>query len=56
MLAGGSPTEATFAEAGRAAAAGLRPPSDIHGGSDYRKQLASVLVERALADAVNADG
>ena len=56
LLAGGSPTEATFAEAGRAAAAGLRPPSDIHGSSDYRKQLASVLVERALADAVSADG
>ena len=56
LLAGASPTEATFAEAGRAAAAGLRPPSDIHGSSDYRKQLASVLVERALADAVNADG
>jgi aerobic carbon-monoxide dehydrogenase medium subunit len=56
MLAGAAPTEDAFAEAGRAAAAGLRPPSDIHGSSDYRKELAAALVRRALGDAARADG
>ncbi len=56
LLAGAVPGEDAFAEAGRAAVSGLRPPSDIHGSSGYRTALASTLVERALADAVNADG
>ncbi|HSD48716.1 MAG TPA: xanthine dehydrogenase family protein subunit M [Actinomycetota bacterium] len=56
LLGGAAPTEAAFAEAGRTAAAGLRPPSDIHGSSGYRTQLASALVRRALTDAVHADG
>ena len=56
MLAGATPGEVAFDEAGRAAAAGLRPPSDSHGSSDYRKQLAAALVRRALGDAVRADG
>ena len=56
MLAGATPGEEAFDEAGRAAAAGLRPPSDIHGSSDYRKELAAALVRRALGDAVRADG
>ena len=55
MLAGAAPTDEAFDEAGRAAAAGLRPPSDIHGSSDYRKELAAALVRRALGDAVGAD-
>jgi aerobic carbon-monoxide dehydrogenase medium subunit len=56
MLAGAAPDEALFEEAGRAAAADLRPPSDIHGSSDYRRNLAAALVRRALGDAVRADG
>ncbi len=56
MLAGATPGEVAFDEAGRAAAAGLRPPSDSHGSSDYRKELAAALVRRALGDAVRADG
>ena len=56
ILAGAAPTDEAFDEAGRAAAAGLRPPSDIHGSSDYRKELAAALVRRALGDAVRADG
>ena len=56
MLAGAAPTDEAFDEAGRAAAAGLRPPSDIHGSSEYRKELAAALVRRALGDAVRADG
>ena len=55
ILAGAAPTDEAFDEAGRAAAAGLRPPSDIHGSSDYRKELAAALVRRALGDAVRAD-
>jgi aerobic carbon-monoxide dehydrogenase medium subunit len=56
MLAGAAPTDEAFDEAGRAAAAGLRPPSDLHGSSEYRKELAAALVRRALGDAVRADG
>jgi carbon-monoxide dehydrogenase medium subunit len=56
MLAGATPDEAMFEEAGRAAAADLRPPSDIHGSSEYRRELAAALVRRALGDAVRADG
>ena len=56
ILAGAAPTDEAFDEAGRAAAAGLRPPSDIHGSSDYRKELVAALVRRALGDAVRADG
>jgi carbon-monoxide dehydrogenase medium subunit len=56
MLAGATPDEVVFEEAGKAAAADLRPPSDIHGSSDYRKELAGALVRRALGDAVRADG
>ena len=51
LLDGEAPSEALFAEAGRVAAAGLSPPSDIHGSAAYRKDLAAVLVERALVDA-----
>lgn len=44
-----------FADAGRAAAAGIDPMADIHGSAEYRRELTAVLVERALAAAV-ADG
>jgi carbon-monoxide dehydrogenase medium subunit len=56
LLEGAPPREETFAEAGRAAAAPLDPPSDIHGSSGYRKDLASALVRRALAEAAGSDG
>ena len=45
-----------FAEAGRAAAEPLNPPSDIHGSSAYRRDLAAALVRRALAGAAGIDG
>ena len=41
---------------GGGAAARLCPPSDIHGSSAYRKELAAALVRRALAEAAGADG
>lgn len=44
-----------FADAGRAAAAGIDPVSDLHGSAGYRRELTAVLVARALATAV-ADG
>ncbi len=41
-----------FAAAGRLAMARVRPASDIHATADYRRHLAGVLTQRALADAV----
>jgi carbon-monoxide dehydrogenase medium subunit len=42
---------ALFASAAAAAAASLDPPSDVHGSGAYRRTVAQVLVERALAEA-----
>jgi len=53
-LAGGAPTPAAFADAGRLAAAAVEPPDDIHASAAYRKRLAGVLTTRALADALAA--
>jgi aerobic carbon-monoxide dehydrogenase medium subunit len=41
-----------FKEAGREAARVIDPASDIHGSAEYRRDLAAVLVKRALAEAV----
>ena len=54
-LEGAAPGGEAFAEAGRAAAAGVDPSSDVHGSAEYRKDLTDVLVRRALAEAVHAD-
>lgn len=56
LLADAEASDDAFAEAGRAAAAAVQPPSDIHGSSAYRKELAAALVRRALAEAVGLDG
>jgi CO/xanthine dehydrogenase FAD-binding subunit len=48
QLAGATPSEALFAEAARAIAAALDPPSDIHASADYRRRLVEVLVRRLL--------
>lgn len=56
LLAGAAVDDGAFAEAGRAASAGVDPPSDIHGSSGYRKELAAALVQRALAEAVRPGG
>jgi CO/xanthine dehydrogenase FAD-binding subunit len=42
---------ATFEAAAELASASLTPPSDVHASSGYRRHLAKVLVERALAQA-----
>jgi aerobic carbon-monoxide dehydrogenase medium subunit len=41
----------TFEAAAALASEPLEPPSDVHASSDYRRHLAKVLVERALAQA-----
>ena len=55
-LAGAAVDLEAFAQAGRAAAEPLSPPSDLHGSSTYRKELAAALVRRALAQAAGIDG
>ena len=50
-MIGVRPTPAGFEEAGRRAAAGLRPDGDLHASSEYRKHVAGVLTRRALARA-----
>jgi carbon-monoxide dehydrogenase medium subunit len=50
-VVGEAPNEALWHEAGRRAAGGLEPASDIHGSAEYRKHLAGVLAARALAKA-----
>ncbi len=47
-ITGKAPTEEACAVAAAAAAAGLHPTDDIHAPADYRRQLAQILVRRAL--------
>jgi carbon-monoxide dehydrogenase medium subunit len=51
-LVGARPTTAMLEEAGRRAAADLRPDSDLHASSEYRQHVAGVLTRRALGHAV----
>ncbi|TYK43194.1 FAD binding domain-containing protein [Actinomadura decatromicini] len=44
----------SFRSAGERAADGTEPPSDLHGSSEYRSHLATVLTARALAAAAAA--
>lgn len=56
LLAGERPSNELFAEAASLAVAGLDPPADLHGSSEYRKKIAATLVRRGLQAAVdNAD-
>jgi aerobic carbon-monoxide dehydrogenase medium subunit len=50
--AGVAGDEVSFGPAGRLAMASVRPSSDIHGTADYRRHLAGVLTQRALAEAL----
>jgi aerobic carbon-monoxide dehydrogenase medium subunit len=47
-LVGHSPSEELFTEAADIAAGEFEPLGDIHGSAEYRRQLVSVLVKRAL--------
>src|SRR3984885_6253382 len=51
LLVGERPSAELFAEAARRATAGLDPPADLHGSSEYRKKVAAALVRRALSAA-----
>ncbi len=53
LLAGERPSAELFAEAARVAAAGLDPPADLNGSSEYRKQVAATLVRRGLRAAAD---
>jgi CO/xanthine dehydrogenase FAD-binding subunit len=52
-LLGERPGDEVFRRAGELAAPAVDPPSDIHASSGYRRQLAGVLVRRALAVAAS---
>jgi carbon-monoxide dehydrogenase medium subunit len=56
-LAGADPSTETFAAAAEEATRDLRPASEVHGSSHYRRHLARVTVRRALeAAAAKAGG
>jgi carbon-monoxide dehydrogenase medium subunit len=50
-LAGQAPSEEAWKAAAADGVAGLEPPSDIHASASYRRQLAAVLIQRALREA-----
>jgi carbon-monoxide dehydrogenase medium subunit len=54
FLAGMRPSPELFAEAARRAAAGIEPPADLHGSSEYRKKIAATLVRRGLQAAADS--
>jgi carbon-monoxide dehydrogenase medium subunit len=51
-LVGSSADEVDLAGVGRLAASDLAPPSDVHATASYRRRIASVVVQRALATAL----
>jgi carbon-monoxide dehydrogenase medium subunit len=51
-LAGGQPSADAFAEAGRIVSEHVEPWDDIHASAAYRRRLAGLLTERALACAL----
>jgi carbon-monoxide dehydrogenase medium subunit len=53
LLSGERPSAELFAEAARVATAGLDPPADLNGSSEYRKQVAAALVRRGLQAAAD---
>jgi len=53
LLTGQRPSAELFEDAAAAATAGLDPPADLHGSSEYRKKVAAALVRRGLRAAVD---
>jgi aerobic carbon-monoxide dehydrogenase medium subunit len=53
LLTGERPSPELFEEAARRASAGLQPPADLHGSSEYRKKIAAALVRRGLRAAAD---
>jgi len=56
FLAGQRPSAGLFEEAAALATAGLDPPADLHGSSEYRKKIAATLVRRGLQAAARDAG
>lgn len=56
ILAGATCSDELLEQAGDAAAAAIDPMSDIHADARYRRELAAVLVRRALAHALAQAG
>jgi len=54
-LVGQRLSHTVVAEAARAAAEAIDPPSDLHGSAAYRRHLAGVLVRRSLEEALGDD-
>ncbi|MEZ5230722.1 MAG: xanthine dehydrogenase family protein subunit M [Acidimicrobiales bacterium] len=54
LLLGATPSPSVFADAARAAADALDPPSDLHGSANYRRHLAAVLAAQALGEAAGS--
>ncbi len=50
-LVGSKPQESDFEAVGQAIAGALEPPNDLHASAEYRKEVAAVLVVRALRTA-----
>jgi carbon-monoxide dehydrogenase medium subunit len=55
-LAGASPGEDAWAEAGRLAAETSQPATDVRGSADYKKHVVDVYVRRGLAAAAEMAG
>jgi carbon-monoxide dehydrogenase medium subunit len=53
LLVGEEPSAELFEEAARRATAGIDPPADLHGSSEYRKKAAATLVRRGLRAAAD---
>jgi aerobic carbon-monoxide dehydrogenase medium subunit len=51
-LLGKEPVADAISEAARVAASELDPPSDLHASANYRRQVAEVMAERVLSQAV----
>jgi CO/xanthine dehydrogenase FAD-binding subunit len=56
LLLGDTPAGNTLAEVGRRVSAAVTPDGDLHASAEYRKELAAVLVRRALTEAVARAG
>jgi aerobic carbon-monoxide dehydrogenase medium subunit len=56
LLIGATPGREAFVAAGERAAAGVDPPSDLHGSANYRRHAVTVFVRRALETAARGAG
>lgn len=52
IVEGAEPTEQTWAEAARCAAAAIKPKTDLNGDEHYRRHLVDTLTRRAFAEAL----